>query len=221
MKRPWIFLVWVPLVAAGIVPDRYIVELQSPPAAATVGMAGRSGRAAADRRALVRTEQAAVRARIEPEGGRVAAAVDVVANALIVNMPDADAPKLSALPGVKRVYRVHEYKPMLFRALPLLKVPQAWDLAGGRDNAGAGVKIAILDTGLDMSHPAFQDDSLQVPDGFPKGSQEADFQFTNSKVIVARSYGNDPDPQDLFGHVGVRASAHGKIFDKDHDQNKK
>jgi subtilisin family serine protease len=69
------------------------------------------------------------------------------------------------------------------------------------------VKIAIIDSGIDNTHPAFQDSSLPVPEGFPRANNESDLAFTNNKVIVARSYAayflrSDPDrsPRDHFGH---------------------
>jgi subtilisin family serine protease len=49
------------------------------------------------------------------------------------------------------------------------------------------VKIAILDTGIDQQHPAFQDPSLPMPAGYPRCTGN-DCAFTNNKVIVARSY---------------------------------
>ena len=60
---------------------------------------------------------------------------------------------------------------------------------GRRGEAGAGVKIAVIDTGIDQAHPAFQDNSLSIPSGFPKCNAASDCSsFTNNKVIVARSY---------------------------------
>jgi len=55
------------------------------------------------------------------------------------------------------------------------------------DNAGAGIKIGLLDTGIDQNHPAFQDPSLTPPAGFPK-YDAGNLAYTNNKVIVARSY---------------------------------
>jgi subtilisin family serine protease len=77
----------------------------------------------------------------------------------------------------------------------------------GAENAGAGVKIAIIDTGIDIGHPGFQDAGMQPPDGFPKVNDPNDLGFTNGKVIVARSYASmfqntdpDPSPRDAGGH---------------------
>ena len=92
-------------------------------------------------------------------------------------------------------------------------------------NAGKGIKIAILDTGVDQNHPSLQDSTLTTPAGFPKCNVQSDCNhFTNSKVIVARSYvrqlalGTGPiDPtmtfpddysaRDRVGHGTATASA--------------
>ena len=95
---------------------------------------------------------------------------------------------------------------VLDHALPLHKVPDAWNMVG-IDNAGAGIKIGIIDTGIDSGHPGFQDPSLPIPDGFPKVNADSDMAYTNNKVIVARSYASlfsrrDPDTsaRDHVGH---------------------
>ena len=71
---------------------------------------------------------------------------------------------------------------------------------GGQNNAGAGIKIGIIDTGIDAgsvhSNPAFLDTGFTAPSGFPKcnaavAPYAADCNlYTNNKVIVARSYVN-------------------------------
>src|ERR1019366_6169907 len=61
-------------------------------------------------------------------------------------------------------------------------------ISGGSANAGAGIKIGIIDSGIDQNHPGFQDLTLKVPTGFPKCDVPSNCAFTNNKVIVARSY---------------------------------
>src|SRR5260370_15102672 len=88
------------------------------------------------------------------------------------------------------------------KATQLMNAPAAWNLVGGQSKAGAGIKIGILDTGIDQNHPAFQDSCLSFPAGFPKCNGSADAcSYPNTKVIVARSYvsqivvGNEADPK--------------------------
>ncbi len=94
----------------------------------------------------------------------------------------------------------------LDHALAIHKVPEAWSRIGGKDKAGAGIKIAILDTGISPEHPGFQDPDLKPPAGFPKASKPANLALTNNKIIVARSYEDiyeetDPDDaRDRNGH---------------------
>ncbi len=111
----------------------------------------------------------------------------------VVVVRDADETKLRQLPGVKAVYPVIEGIFLLDRALQRSKIPAAWNLAGGQTNGGRGMKIAILDSGIEATHPAFQTTDLTVPAGYPKVRAEADRPLTGNKIIVIRNY------QDLQG----------------------
>ena len=71
------------------------------------------------------------------------------------------------------MHPVRLVKPYLDHALALHKVPDAWAAIGGPANAGAGVKIAIIDSGIAQEHPAFQDASLAMPAGFPRANSSA------------------------------------------------
>ena len=175
--RVWVVLLWISTAVAQPVPGRYIVELITEPA---------MGRAK-DRAASASSEKQSVRAAVESLDAQVLGSLDTVANALIVRVDEAKARQLATLPGVKRVRQARWFRPTLDAAIPLHKIDAAWSLVGA-DRAGAGVKIAIIDSGIDIEHPAFQDTSLAIPEGYPKVSAESDRAFTNTKVIVARSY---------------------------------
>src|SRR6478672_8551891 len=185
MKFLWTLLLTFPLFAENV-PGRYIVELTTEPVATQARGLGRDAMrspAAQRARARIRAEQAAARGRVQAAEGVVSASLENVQNALVVEIDDAKAPRLAALPGVRKVYPVREFRLLLDHALPLHKVPEAWTQVGV-GNAGAGIKIGILDTGVDVRHAGFNDGGFTAPEGFPRG----DLAFTNNKVIVARSY---------------------------------
>jgi minor extracellular serine protease Vpr len=218
MKRLLTILVAVPLFAASLVPsryvpNRYIVELSEEP---VVAHAVRTRDHGPSQRAIVRRQQASARTAIEALRGQVMGAVENVTNALLVRIPDAQAAPLAALPGVRRVYPVRQFHLVLDHALPLVHAPDAWSQVGIA-NAGAGIKIAFIDTGIDIGHPGFNDAGFTAPPGFPLADSVADVAFTNNKVIVARSYASlfeasDPDPsaRDHVGHgTGTAMTAAG------------
>ena len=135
-------------------------------------------------------------------------------NAAFISATPDQARALSKLPYVRYVVLVPPMKPHLDRALDLIRASGAWTAAGGMGNAGAGTKIGVIDSGIDNTHAAFQDDSLPIPAGFPKGRPE-DLPYTNRKIIVARSYvsqlpyaevkpedsrPDDTTPRDRLGH---------------------
>lgn len=210
MKLLWALLLAVPLVAE-TVPGRYIVQLATEPVATHVRGQGRGAilsPAAQRHRARLRSEQAAARARVQQAEGSVSGAVENVQNALVVEIDDAKAARLAALPGVRKVYPVRTFRMMLDHATALHKVPVAWSQTGG--GAGAGIKIAIIDSGVDFKHPGFNDGGFTAPEGFPRG----DIAYTNNKVIVARSYVSllrradaDESPTDRIGHGTATAMA--------------
>ena len=134
----------------------------------------------------MRSAQARVRATLESRRVEILDSVETVLNALIVKTDDPSV--LSSTPGIVQVLPVRLYKKVLDRAILLHKVPAAGDTVGGWENAGAGIKIGIIDSGIDIAHPAFRDDGFKVPDGFPRVNKDTDNRYTNNKVIVARNY---------------------------------
>jgi len=212
MKLFWALLLFAVPVFSATAPNRYIVELSTEPVAVHMRAQGRQAlrsAAATAHRGRIRAEQATAQTAIEQAGGHVTRGVENLKNALMVTIDDARAAQLASLPGVKKVYPVRMFRMLLDHALALHRVPDAWTQVG-IGNAGAGARIALIDSGIDNSHLGFSDAGFTAPDGFPKG----DSRYTNNKVIVARSYVSmlpnpDPDlsPADHVGHGTATAMA--------------
>src|SRR5690348_1643421 len=136
MKRLWVWCVCFPVFAA-TVPGRYIVELSTEPVAAHVASMGKRGLLSSDaasHRAMIHAEHNRARAALVKNHGAVLESMDTVINALVVQIPDSQAATLSSLPGVKRVHPERTFHLVLDHALPLHKVPDAWNMVG-IDNA--------------------------------------------------------------------------------------
>ncbi len=181
------------LSAQDFIPGRYVVELEDP-------------RKGFERQAAIQKD--GLRAAVSDRGGIVHGSLERVMNALIVEIDDARRGELESLPGVRKVYRDRVAHHDMNRAAGLVRAIDAWRTVGGDSQAGKGMKIAIVDSGIDKDHPAFQDDTLTAPEGFPKTSRENDLTGTNKKIIIARSYGlrGSPEIRDLGGHGSAVAS---------------
>ena len=169
---------------------RYALILADPSAAEFAQSHGRARPAVEDHRRQLRAAQSAVRSELERRRYKVTGSVQSVLNAVFVIATPQQVAELRGLPGVKAVRPLRRFHPNLERAVVIIDAnPLGWNLAGGIDNAGKGIKIGMIDTGIDQTHPAFQDPSLPMPAGFPKCDVPSNCaNFTNNKVIVARSY---------------------------------
>lgn len=202
---------------------QYILILDDPPVSEHIGSRTQAKSAEAEQyRLKIQRAQQALRRELESRKIQVVGSSDYLINALYVQAAEDRVPELRSLPGVKAVVPSKRYKRKLNRAVPLVNGPAAWNTLAGVQNAGLGMKIAILDTGIDQNHPAFKDTSLPMPAGFPLCKPQ-DCAFTNNKVIVARSYvaqlaaGSSPNPaadsrpddfspRDRIGHGTATAS---------------
>ena len=106
----------------------------------------------------------------------------VVLDGIAVVVPRADAGRLASVPGVAEVYPSVTYHSLLDRSPQLIGAPAMWgpDLA----TAGQGIKIGIVDEGVDQTHPFFNPAGYTMPAGYPKGNTA----YTTAKVIVARAF---------------------------------
>jgi minor extracellular serine protease Vpr len=212
MKSIAALLLLVPAVFAQSRPrtGEYALVLQDPPVAQVAqSRAALQGQAALAHRAKVETAQRTVLAELARRKIAVHRSTSLLANAIYVDASSSDPAALAAIPGVRRVQFLPLVRRDLNAAVSLVNASAAWSAVGGASNAGAGVKIGIIDSGIDQRHPGFNDAGFTAPAGFPKG----DTGYTNNKVIVARSYvasliGTDPvsttpddrSPRDRMGH---------------------
>ena len=188
----------------------YALILQDPPVAQVAqSRQTLQSQASQAHRAKVELAQRTVLSELARQKVVVHRALTTLANAIYVDAAKADPAALAAIPGVRRVQFLPMVRRDLNAAVDLVNASAAWGAVGGASNAGAGVKIGIIDSGIDQTHPGFNDAGFTAPSGFPKG----DTAYTNKKVIVARSYvdsliGTNPvsttpddrSPRDRIGH---------------------
>jgi subtilisin family serine protease len=167
----------------------------------------------------------AARLALRIPAARVRLHYGVALDGVSVVLPASDLARLRTLPGATVWPSVTYHSladtpasPSASEADPgpsLIGAPQLWgqNLA----TAGEGIKIGLIDDGIDEEHPYFNPAGYSYPAGFPKGNTA----YTTPKVIVARAfpspsahwkYASDPfDPAYSFHatHVaGIAAGDH-------------
>jgi subtilisin family serine protease len=129
----------------------------------------------------------------------------LVANGFAVSLPAREISGLHLLPGVREVYGADRYGPQLDQSPGQIGAPAIW---GPRlETAGEGMKIGIIDSGVDSTHKFFDPTGYVMPPGFPKGQVK----HTTAKVIVARAFappGAGASARDAFGRDSDRHGTH-------------
>jgi len=190
----------LPRIRAGVIPAvapssrvRVLARLAPPPLAQRFGR----GLYGAGARRKLDLSSAAARAylrRIDDAQASAAAAIrsaipearlgrrfQVVLDALTVSLPAAQLPRLVRLRSITRVYPSLPYTLTLDRS-PSIIGADAIRRELGAD--GTGMKIAVVDDGIDQTNPFFDATGFSYPPGFPKGGKA----WTTPKVIVARVF---------------------------------
>lgn len=128
---------------------------------------------------------------------------DISLNAVSVQLNGEAKSTIEKAPQAARVdYQGLYYPNVDDPDLGLIQALAAWQAhgAGGSANAGAEVKVAVLDTGIDITHPCFNDA------GYPPKTQLGDRRFTNNKVIAAKVFNNKAGNN---GYTAEAIQAHG------------
>ncbi len=119
---------------------------------------------------------------------RVTGEFDVSLNAVAIELNGEDLTKIASAPMVVSAEYEGLYSPTQDETtdpdLALISAVSAWDQSNGDATAGAGIKVAIVDSGIDVAHLCFDDAS------YPDVDQLGDTRFTNNKVIAAKVFNN-------------------------------
>ena len=193
---------------------RVIVGLRLPPLAARYGrtfaaavahrkldVSSASSRAYLARVVAAQRRDAAVLRRAIPQA-RIQERYQVVLDGMTVDLPFTKLAKLVRLGFVRKVYSSATYRMDTNRSPAVIGADVLHATTGAK---GDGIKIGIVDDGVDPTNPFLSATGFSYPAGFPKGNTN----FTSPKVIVARSF-----PGPASGRAGTlpvdrNASFHG------------
>ncbi len=188
--------------------------------AGTMGRLNANSAAALNYRAQLRQKQDSVLSEVSTQvfsSGKfnVSYRYDVAFNGFALAVPQAQLATLRSMAGIKAVYADRIMHTEMDASLPLIGAPTVWGEISttlGITQPGKGVKVAVVDTGIDPAHPFFANTGVYTyPVGFgPNGKGYcADHPgFCNGKIIAARYYtqswtvdgGETPTPLGANGH---------------------
>jgi len=140
-----------------------------------------------------------------------------VFNGIALDITSSEAQKLKQSPYVKAVYPDLEVKTSLKDSVPMIGADKVWVSikdAAGNPVTGKGVNVAVVDTGVDFSHPdlggtSFNERPLQKVTTVPTMNYspliDGTFSFDNDKV----AYNSYPDQVSIYSF----ADGTTKIYD--------
>jgi len=172
---------------------RVIVRLAQAPLAAVYGRslqaAGHSHRlnvaSSASRAYLARLErlQAAAMSQLRHAipSIRFSRRFQVLLDGITVSVRARDLPKLVRQSVVNKVYPSLSYTANTNESPSIIQADALHRRTGA---LGDGVKIGVVDTGIDQTNPFLNADGMSFPPGFPKGGKK----WTTAKVIVVRAF---------------------------------
>ncbi|HEY6004382.1 MAG TPA: S8 family serine peptidase [Anaeromyxobacter sp.] len=126
--------------------------------------------------------------RANAPAAKVTGEYDISLNAVAVRLNGVALATIASAPQVVRAeYQGFYYPtsdPTVDPDLTLVNAFAGWAAGGDPAHAGEGVKVAVVDTGIDFTHPCFDDST------YPAQTQLGDKRFTNNKVIAAKVFNN-------------------------------
>ncbi|GLP96259.1 S8 family serine peptidase [Paraferrimonas sedimenticola] len=170
-------------------PTRFIVELESAP----MMLQSTTQASAGNYAARLQQEQLAFEQRLSNRipGSKVESRFSSLFNGMVVANSKLDPKALAAIEGVKAVYPERLYYEQMDASHQVINSPAIWDAVEGIDNAGDGIRVAIIDGGIRPENPMFSGDGFSRPtENMPDDDycSSVDASFCNDKLIVARWY---------------------------------
>jgi minor extracellular serine protease Vpr len=112
---------------------------------------------------------------------RIGRRYQVVLDGFVVSLPVTKLPALARLSFVQKVYPSVRYHLATDTSPSVIGATELQTLTGAK---GDGIKIGIVDDGVDSTNPFLNPAGYSYPAGFPKGGRK----WTTPKVIVARAF---------------------------------
>ena len=156
--------------------------------------------------AEIAAQQDALVARLGQVGGMVEARFSRLVNALKVRLPTAHLDRLRRLDGVVDVRPVAQFHPLTSTSVPFIGTPKVWN-RGKLSATGKGVRIGIIDSGIDYNHAMFagsgdvadytKNNPARVEPGtFPTEKVVGGYDFAGDEYDGTQTPRPDSDPLD-------------------------
>jgi minor extracellular serine protease Vpr len=138
-------------------PVSVVLQLATTPVAVRDADAQTHGQklTAADKQAIrqqLQAQQDALGGSLALAGAKVVGQMQDAYNGIQVVVPQKNLAQLASLPGVTAIHAVQTFTPSNTNGIPFVGAPAAWQSFG---LTGSGVKVAIIDTGIDYTHADF------------------------------------------------------------------
>ncbi|MCC7206649.1 MAG: S8 family serine peptidase, partial [Anaerolineae bacterium] len=172
-------------------------DAQPPMQRAAVSAAAAAGERQAE---IVRSEQEQVEAALSDQGVDVLARTEIALNSLMAVVDAEQIPDLTAIDGVLDVLVEAPKLPDNTTSVPHIGAPAAW--AAGF--TGAGLRIGVIDTGIDYRHRTFGTWDGTPWTGFNQGASGTKvvggYDFVGDGYTGTNTPIPDNDPLDCNGH---------------------
>lgn len=196
-----------------------VIELSAEPTVQTFARAQAAGAApqatlaAQAQMARINQAQMALLAPLAQAGAQVLYRTQRVYNGIAARVDASKLAQIARLPGVKAIHPLVKHRIDNATSVPLIGAPELWAGAGlPSPLTGSGIKIAIIDTGIDYIHTAFggsgakadytRNNTTVITESglFPSAKVVGGYDFVGDDYDGSNTPQPDPDPLDCNGH---------------------